>query len=804
MATLQHQDLERAKGILDALPIMSHTIVDDTLYEKVVLFISSLLEQVPTMAVTMKEWGFLSRVNEACEQPHQDYRVYAVCYRLLGRWITFQPSLFSVVAHEQPLLLERIATGLSSTEAALRLACFEACRGFVHSLQGAEWLLENEKTQSLMSMALLDESTYVVAESFAFYQYVLESKDQTHTLSSEHRQVMTQLAQLMDPSSSMKELLHPPVDPSILLPILEFCYVMANARHSVCLEYLENSCLLHSLLSLLEDDHRIVRTRMIEILTVVFEWAPDPLFLLQPNLEAAEGEEAIIRAYEFMAKTAIHKIQHPETMEAIVAGVSLLPCCSVLLNRLDSPLSHTMVLEQSVLLGEVFSIIIKLCVDSPLGENHGYEKTLHVLTTAKRGSFRKTLFHIAFRGLYQLMTLFSQPMTLSMESVSLLLNDRAWALDQSVLKSSVDLFLSLLPTRDTALPSASTEDVSKILQRLIQILDQDSVNCRCVSRILEVFYTILDTPKLETPVMTEAISAGFVAVLRLKCMDVDWDVRDTVVEFIGRLFQGTHSETSTFAITYQLPMLLLDRIRDTEAYVRSTTLTALKSLFQNKQGWSFIQAHYKTRDVARQLPRLLYDDEAFVRRAALDVLTCLIEHRSCQGILVSDTLNDKDTLNPFIVSRCMDDPDSEVRVRGCRFLESLWRLHVHELDQQKRLKTEDVRGDSIGNYFYRLKGDVGLLDAPNDAQRIVRAEALITIRRILNAEPVSTASGKRLLEAEDSVFLEGLASIDLDKLEQMSTPEHLYEETFAIDAAMMTHSLEPIHSGEDSNRLDCY
>jgi hypothetical protein len=60
-----------------------------------------------------------------------------------------------------------------------------------------------------------------------------------------------------------------------------------------------------------------------------------------------------------------------------------------------------------------------------------------------------------------------------------------------------------------------------------------------------------------------------------------------------------------------------------------------------KEGWDYIQQHKVSRDLASKLPSLLYDTEAFVRRATLDAIICLVENRSCQGMemRVNDSSN---------------------------------------------------------------------------------------------------------------------------------------------------------------------
>lgn len=51
-----------------------------------------------------------------------------------------------------------------------------------------------------------------------------------------------------------------------------------------------------------------------------------------------------------------------------------------------------------------------------------------------------------------------------------------------------------------------------------------------------------------------------------------------------------------------------------------------------KGGWDYIQEHQVSKDLAGKLPSMLYDSEAFVRRAGLDAIICLVRNRSCAGM----------------------------------------------------------------------------------------------------------------------------------------------------------------------------
>lgn len=107
---------------------------------------------------------------------------------------------------------------------------------------------------------------------------------------------------------------------------------------------------------------------------------------------------------------------------------------------------------------------------------------------------------------------------------------------------------------------------------------------------------------------------------------------------------------------YDLPLQVFARIHDSEPYVRASAVQVLQVhlavfeihhvllltpsgtyiygqiMMRCKEGWDYIQQHKVARDLAAKLPCLLYDSEAFVRRAALDAINCLVENRSCQGM----------------------------------------------------------------------------------------------------------------------------------------------------------------------------
>jgi hypothetical protein len=67
-------------------------------------------------------------------------------------------------------------------------------------------------------------------------------------------------------------------------------------------------------------------------------------------------------------------------------------------------------------------------------------------------------------------------------------------------------------------------------------------------------------------------------------------------------------------------------------------------MMKTKEGWNYIQQHKYSRELASTLPKLLYDTEAFVRRATLDAILCLVYNRSCQGMEMDASSHDQQSL----------------------------------------------------------------------------------------------------------------------------------------------------------------
>ena len=59
---MDNSELDRARSVLEAIPLMSKEIVDDTLYEKVLSFLDSVIAKDNTLQ--FDSWGILDILKQ--------------------------------------------------------------------------------------------------------------------------------------------------------------------------------------------------------------------------------------------------------------------------------------------------------------------------------------------------------------------------------------------------------------------------------------------------------------------------------------------------------------------------------------------------------------------------------------------------------------------------------------------------------------------------------------------------------------------------------------------------------------------
>lgn len=146
--------------------------------------------------------------------------------------IYYAPFLFKDLQDNYSNLLTLITHAIKSSEGALRRASIEACRLFIHSKPGYQWLLDNTQATRVIPLALLDQSNYVVAEACQLFAALL-------TLDAK------ELLEVMDPSAFIISILDPHCDDKQVISALEFCWAMVNIQQPHTLVYLRTQKLVN-------------------------------------------------------------------------------------------------------------------------------------------------------------------------------------------------------------------------------------------------------------------------------------------------------------------------------------------------------------------------------------------------------------------------------------------------------------------------------------------------------------------------------------------------------------------------------
>ncbi|CAO3694828.1 unnamed protein product [Rhizopus stolonifer] len=88
------------------------------------------------------------------------------------------------------------------SEPALRSSCLEACRHFILCPLGSKWLSNNQQATLYISLALLDQSHFVVVEACKLFSTCLLSQNGLLVLLDPSDQIKAILAIQSNPSNS--------------------------------------------------------------------------------------------------------------------------------------------------------------------------------------------------------------------------------------------------------------------------------------------------------------------------------------------------------------------------------------------------------------------------------------------------------------------------------------------------------------------------------------------------------------------------------------------------------------------------
>ncbi|KAI8580037.1 hypothetical protein K450DRAFT_239064 [Umbelopsis ramanniana AG] len=815
--SLNDAPVEKARNILNALPHMSKDIIDDTIYEKVLSFLSSFLNSEAHGVAMYNAWNVLDILTETCVSDYQDPRTKAICLRFLGKLILHdsqtEPIMFEKLVNNNQDLLKQVVQCSSASEGSLRVASVEACHGFIHCPSGCQWLAGNEPIQKAIMSYLKDANLYLVASTCRFYQVLIsntydeEKHDQALVSSSE------KLFRLMNPTSYIQQTLE--CDDGLKtigstydferFATLEICWVIASTRSNAIIKYLEEYHILGLIFSNPHHADKTIRSRKIEILSKVIEWVPNPAKVLSIPVEPGSSEtEAMAQACDAFVDKGKQLLNNSE-FQGIMTGLDMMRVVLLLARRLPSEIALPKVEDLCKFFIELLQGATNRTLFAKMASNTDMSSLQWHLWESDRAKSNTKVFIIAiFKPLHTIVHEFPDVIVKvsPLETMLDILEGRGIAMDQRVLKPLLSqLHPLLVSVRQRQLPTTITPDhgVKKTLMTLVGLLEDSVVDGRTVKLILETFDSFLCNSQFSGFMLQKDISESVTQALLLRLYDTEWDTRDSVVTFIGSLYDAPHiSARVQFAQQNNLALEVIEKIVDGEAYVRSAALDALQQMMNNASGWIFIKNNEVTKHINSMLPPLIHDPEALVRRAVLDAMSCLIHNQSYENLF------DVQGLSPSDMSMLMDDTDWEVRLRVCNLLHQLWKTEIHI---RERSKKGHVHEDKQQTHFYELGGDHLLLLSAQDSARLVREKSMEVLKGIqedLDSEASNTMGGKRALalEENDQAFADAIGEIDFARLAATISAEHMYEETFDIDYSgvdikTMTESLR------DTNIMDC-
>ncbi|KAI7828803.1 hypothetical protein BC939DRAFT_50735 [Gamsiella multidivaricata] len=176
-------------------------------------------------------------------------------------------------------------------EALTRFSCWFALERVVKNDDGARWLIKTGKCAEMVSAALKDTSTYVITAACCFLVAIIENRSIEAQRITAHDTLLDTLLE----SISLYNLIHTMMTDQDSernrVAGLEFLWMITNARSDRGAAFLRQSQLFFSYMDLLTDDSRLVRSRALDVLSILLESVSNPLSVLGKDLTTPDTME---------------------------------------------------------------------------------------------------------------------------------------------------------------------------------------------------------------------------------------------------------------------------------------------------------------------------------------------------------------------------------------------------------------------------------------------------------------------------------------------------------------------------------
>ncbi|KAF9573832.1 BRCA1-associated ATM activator 1 [Mortierella alpina] len=875
-------NLEELRRVIEALPTMPKNIVDDARHEKVLSYVSAFIAQRDhsLMHTMLIEWDILSTFQAcACLAPAQDYRVSCVALRILGYCLQYDtnssPSVWKQLETVHPSILSYIIENTHGEEALVRYSCWFALQYAVKNDSGAQWLLTTGKCSDMVAAALKDTSTYVLTAACQFLVAVIENRSMDEQQFTAHDTLITTLLE----SISLYKLIHTMMTDQDSernrVAGLEFLWMVTDSRSDRGTVFLQQSQLFFNYMDLLMDDSRLVRSRALDVLSILLESTPEPLKILGKDVQLANSMDVDASGTQPLAEYSL-KALHVATgiLDAMIKPLRQLGDTSAT-QYVDTILSTVLWIIQAMQdTGKAQPIGIHFCTDAIVIPGHGklaaqlnqpgfqdsvrtHSHTKPIRSSGSRGgTLPKTIVLSALKALQSLALLFPVAVerSVAINVVLSILHNQQLCSDQRVFKACLATLPIALKTKVQNGQLLDEQLFSSVMKVILGLMKRPTSGSTSLRLILTAILDFFKSDTLGKILVTENVGQELASGLGLKLYDMEWDIRDNVVEFIGSLFvKGGPNHGVDWALKYELLESIYQKLSDEEAYVRAASVHAFEIVMRDSRGWNGMCSKSLDKRLSGQLPALVRDSEAFVRRAVLDAMVCLVSERESGSILM---VNGTDLFvdAKFMSRLTLDDADWEVRIRACDFMAAVWE-HCLALDEKadyrvraaKRLKdtTSQVQEDAppprpSSWWFYDIKGDQILVEATQDSSRMVRLASVEALKKIrasleerLDASPKddgayhvfsdqreeelqhkrSAGALGRSTEAVSkhvpqqhphAAFYTVLSNLDYERLDATTSVERLYEEVLNVERVEDVVMAESENPNDGNNVLDCY
>ncbi|KAK3808483.1 MAG: armadillo-type protein [Benniella sp.] len=745
------------------------------------------------------QWSIIDTF-QACLAPDQDYRVSCVALRLLGYLLEYDTApqaedgsggidgVWHLLETQYPSVLKFLIENTAGEEALTRFSCWFTLERVVKYDDGARWLLSTGRCADMISAALKDTSTYVLTAVCRFLVAIIENRSIDAERITAHDKLLDTLLE----SISLYKLIHTMMTDQDSernrVAGLEFLWMLADSRSDRGAAFLRQSQLFFSYMDLLMDDSRLVRSRALEILSTLLESTSHPLNILGKDLASSHGmeldtseDQAKVECFKFLLDHDVHSLLLlTDSLKALHVATGILDAMIKPLHQYNE-MHGTGTIFKDIILSTVLWIIQALqetskahqgtanaiCTGTIVAQGtgklaqllnqSGFQDIVKAQSRAKPsrgpaaargGTLPKTVVLSALKALQSLATLFPGAVerSASINIVLSVLFDQKLCSDQRVFKACLTTLPSVLKTKVQNGQLLDEQVFGEAMTVVLGLLQRPATGSTSLKLILTAIVEFFTDDTLGKVLAHEKVGLELANGLGLKLYDMEWDVRDNVVEFIGALFQaGGPDHGVEWALKHDLLESVFQKLSDEEAYVRAASVHAFETVMRDARGWKGMCSKNLDERLSGQLPSLIRDSEAFVRRAVLEAMICLVSERESGTILM---INGTDLFvdAAFMSRLTLDDSDWEVRIRACEFIAAVWE-HCLALDERadyrirvsKRLKdsnNEQIKDDTTVHskpsswWFYDIKGDHILVEATRDSSRMVRLTAVEILKKM--------------------------------------------------------------------------